>query len=372
MTPSKPTDPLPSSVTPVDFMEKGSLERALSATARTQPMQGFDAEYTDIVDYILRCTHRIWEEKGVGLIYSHYSHNCVIHTAYGTTYGREQVVADTLRHLAAFPDRKLYGDDVIWNGDDQSGFHTSHRILTTAQHTGYGSYGTPTGRRLRYRTVAHCLVRENMIVEEWLVRDTLSIARQLGLDPFQLAQQMATADPYPELRPEGDLSLGRGQLPPTPYTSSTGFGSRNSDLQNFDLEDFVRDTWQSVWNGRMLNLVNKRYHPSFEGYWPDNRKLHGPAEQLQVILGVLATFSDAVLTVDHLSANGNEASGHRVAVRWTLTGTHDGHSIYGPPSGKRIRILGISHQHIQGGRIVREWTVYDGLALLKQLASPLE
>lgn len=364
MTQSNPANPLPSSVPPVDFMKKGSLEHTLSASVRTQSMQGFDAEYTDIVDYILRCTHRIWEEKGVGLIYSHYSHNCVIHTAYGTTYGREAVVADTLRHLAAFPDRKLYGDDVIWSGDDQLGFHTSHRILTTAKHTGYGSYGAPTGRRLRYRTVAHCLVRENMIVEEWLVRDTLSLVRQLGLDPFELAQQMAVSDPYPELRPEGDLSLGRGQFPPLSYTPVVS-GS-------FDLEDFVRDTWQSVWNGRMLNLVNERYHPSFEGYWPDNRKLHGPAEQVQAMLGVLATFSDAVLTLDHLCINGDEASGYRAAVRWTLNGTHDGHSIYGPPSGKRVRILGISHQHILERRILREWTVYDGLALLKQLASPLE
>lgn len=31
-------------------------------------MPGFDREYADIVDYILRCTHRIWEQKDVGLI----------------------------------------------------------------------------------------------------------------------------------------------------------------------------------------------------------------------------------------------------------------------------------------------------------------
>ena len=29
---------------------------------------GFDTDYADIVDYILRCTHRIWEQKDVGLI----------------------------------------------------------------------------------------------------------------------------------------------------------------------------------------------------------------------------------------------------------------------------------------------------------------
>ena len=38
---------------------------------RTQPMRGFDPIYTDIVDYIVRCTHLIWDERDSGLIYSH-------------------------------------------------------------------------------------------------------------------------------------------------------------------------------------------------------------------------------------------------------------------------------------------------------------
>ena len=39
-------------------------------------MRGFDAEFTDIVDYILRITYRIWEGKQVGLCYDYYSADC--------------------------------------------------------------------------------------------------------------------------------------------------------------------------------------------------------------------------------------------------------------------------------------------------------
>ena len=63
---------------------------------RVQSMQGFDSVYTDIVDYIVRCTHRIWDERDVGLIYSHYTHNCVVYTAAKTMYDREEVVRDTI------------------------------------------------------------------------------------------------------------------------------------------------------------------------------------------------------------------------------------------------------------------------------------
>ena len=70
---------------------------------RRQPLAGFDEDYIDIVDYILRCTLKIWEEKNIGLIYSHYLHNSVVHSGDGVIYGREEMVADTIKSLAAFP-----------------------------------------------------------------------------------------------------------------------------------------------------------------------------------------------------------------------------------------------------------------------------
>ena len=77
--------------------------------ARVQSMRGFDDCYTDIVDYIIRCTHRIWDERDVGLIYSHYTHNCVAYTTMGTMYDRETHIRDTIQRLVEFPDRRGHG-----------------------------------------------------------------------------------------------------------------------------------------------------------------------------------------------------------------------------------------------------------------------
>ena len=41
--------------------------------AKASSMAGFDDEFTDIVDYILRITYRIWEGKQIGLCYDYYS-----------------------------------------------------------------------------------------------------------------------------------------------------------------------------------------------------------------------------------------------------------------------------------------------------------
>src|SRR6266566_3362348 len=63
---------------------------------RRQPMRGVDEEYVDIVDYIVRITHRIWEDQDVGYIYDTYSTGCVVYGEVGETHGVERVVEETV------------------------------------------------------------------------------------------------------------------------------------------------------------------------------------------------------------------------------------------------------------------------------------
>ena len=55
-------------------------------------MPGFDPEFTDIVDYILRITYRIWEGKQVGLCRDFYSADCPVYTLAGYIEGAEDKV----------------------------------------------------------------------------------------------------------------------------------------------------------------------------------------------------------------------------------------------------------------------------------------
>ena len=69
-----------------------------------QVMTGFDPAYVDIIDYIVRITHRIWEEKDIGYIYDSYAHDCRVWDDVGLQYGRDKIVADTVHTNAAIPD----------------------------------------------------------------------------------------------------------------------------------------------------------------------------------------------------------------------------------------------------------------------------
>ena len=89
----------------VNPLGRRNYDEYLTYTEKKQELPGFDREYLDIVDYIIKITHRIWEEKGVGIIYDTYANNCVVHTGDGASVGSQNVVSNTLSMLHAFPGR---------------------------------------------------------------------------------------------------------------------------------------------------------------------------------------------------------------------------------------------------------------------------
>jgi predicted ester cyclase len=346
---------------------KGDIGKILApGQERTQSMKGFDEDYVDIVDYIIRCTHRIWEEHGVGLIYSHYGHNVSIWTTDGLTYGREAVVEGTLRTQAAFPDLRLYGDEVIWSGDDEAGFHTSHRITWVGHNTGYSAYGPPTGRRVIRTGIANCFVKENLIVEEWIARDELGLLLQLGFDVPEVIERLARQDRLLGIKPREYALPERVTGQTTPEVMAP------KETEGFDVEDFVRRSFHEVWNWRLLNKIDDYYGWDYLCHTTCGRHLMGRGPFRAFVLTLLGTFPDATMTVEHFYAMGNDETGYRTMTRWNLQGTHKGPGPYGEPTGRPFYLMGISHHTVKDGRFVEEWTYFDEVALLKQLHGPKE
>ena len=338
----------------IQFMEEAGAVQA-------QSMDGFNPRYKDFVDYIIGITHEIWEEKGIGKLYDYYANTINIHTSNGTIYGREAVFAATIAAIAAYPDRRLYGDEVIWGGDDVAGLYSSHRLTHAGTNRGWSLYGPPTGKRVRYGAIADCLCKRNMVIEEWLVRDELSLVLQLGLDPVATAKEMVAKQQDAGLDTQivGDIERGIGQYPPPKW--------QGGQSEQFDPEDFIGHMIHEIWNWRLLNKAREFYAENvvFEG--PSRRSFKGLNDLQSYVLSLLSPFPDLALHCDHFCHVGDAQAGYRVATRWTMRGTHTGYGLYGEPTGNPIRILGISHHLIQDGLIQNEWTLFDEFALLKQI-----
>ncbi|CAN5888951.1 ester cyclase [soil metagenome] len=327
-----------------------------------QALRGFEPQYRDIVDYIVRITHRIWEEGDMGYIYDTYLHNVTVHTGFGTAYGVEEVVSGSIAFLAALPDRRMYAEDVVWTGDDVAGFHTSHLIVNTGTNSGYSPWGPPTGKRVGFLALANCLVRENRIVEEWLVRDTGALLRGMGFDLWEVARAAVRTLPP---RVFGETDRLQGQHPPVSYEPHHD----EPHVEGPHIEDFVRRLFHEVWNGRHFNVLSEVYAGDSSLLVPGGLTLRGVANSRAYHLNFIAMFPDAHLNVEHVYWLGTDADGYRVAVRWRFAGTHTRYGWYGPPTDKRVDILGISHLHVKDGKVTKHYLVFDELAVVMQLVA---
>ena len=147
--------------------------------------------YRDFPEFIIGITRRIWEDRGVSSLRKFYAPEIIVRSPDSVVVGSRAVIQATLATLAEFPDRVLYGEDVIWCGEPEVGLLSSHRILSEATHLADGAYGSASGKRLRYRIIADCHARNGQIDDEWLVRDQGAIVRQLGHSPESYVRQLA-------------------------------------------------------------------------------------------------------------------------------------------------------------------------------------
>ncbi len=328
---------------------------------RVQRMRGFEDQYIDIIDYIVRITHRIWEEKDIGYIYDTYSPRSKVYDDYGLQYGSEKIVADTVHTINAFPDIRLYADEIIWAGDDKIGFHTSHRTVIKGHNTGFSRYGPPTGKAVFLWCIANCVALENKIFAEWVSYDTAGLVRQLGFDLRETARKLGNEMAEAEIEDPrfGDSERLPGQAAPRRITPSGSSG--------FEVEEFIRRAWHNIWNLRSPREVMSAYDPGLVCRASTGRVIYGRGEYQSFILGMLAMFPDAMLQIDDIYWMGNDDDGYLVSVRWSLVGTHRGYGIYGAPTGRRINLWGIAQQQIEGGVITKEWLVFNEFAVMQQI-----
>jgi predicted ester cyclase len=326
---------------------------------RRQPMRGFEDTYTDIVDYIVRITHRIWEDQDVGYIYDTYSPGCRLHGDSGFSYGVEQLVNGTIQTLNAFPDCRHYADDVIWAGTADEGFVTSHRALNIGHHTGPWRWGPPTGRKLNTWVIANCVVRENEIYEEWVLYNTAATLQQLGIDVVEAARAFSKDVAPLSARPFGEAQRLAGGRKPEPWPLP----------ERFDVEETVRALFHNAYNRRDLSIFDRVYAEFVNWHGTTNRTGRTRADVQGMARSLLATFPDLGVSVDEVYWMGNEDEGFSASVRWSGSGTHRGYGMYGAPTGRRVHLWGISQLYFVGGRIVEEWSLFNEFDVLAQLVA---
>lgn len=324
---------------------------------RRMELPGFAPEFVDFPHYIIRITERIWHDRKVELCLDWYGEDCAIHTLAGPVIGAQAVVDNTWATLAAFPDRRLDGDNVIWSDEGDGSFLSSHLITSKMTNLGDSDFGPATGRRVLVRTIADCLCRDNKVIEEWLVRDNLALVRQLGFDPWDVAERQAKADrskgrslvdilePY-----RADVAAGAEASPSTPASEVA--------------VALLRARWLKADAALSRTLSDFR----LGAWYPGGEYLYGPDQIEEWLADLRSALPQRALRIEHIAEVPYLGEARDVAVRWSLCVSHDGNGRYGTPTGAPVLIMAVSHFRVIGGRVREEVTVWDDIAVMRQVA----
>lgn len=316
-----------------------------------QNLPGFDSKYLNIVDYILKITEEIWEQRAVWVIYDTYADDIPVHVGAGTIHGIDEIVKGTLKTLASFPDRKMGGEAVIWSQIDDLTFYSSHRIGSTATNLGDTAFGKATGKKLFFRTIADCVVAENKIIEEWLVRDNLHLVRQLGFDPIAMAKlDKRYKGLQPNFMKNGAVRKEFNTRPVTPNQAT----------------DLVVSLFENTWAKQQFSNLNRYYDASATFHAICENDLTGPKAIEVYLSDFFECFDNIDFHLERVSSNEKEGT-YEVAARWKILATHAHKGFFGIATGKAVSMPGISHFVVQDGKIIEEWTVFDGFDVLCQV-----
>jgi steroid delta-isomerase-like uncharacterized protein len=124
----------------------------------------------------------------------------------------------------------------------------------------------------------------------------------------------------------------------------------------------VRRFW-GVWEEGNIDLVDELLAPDYVNHTPATPdQPTGP----EGVRGIVAMFRSAMPDL-RVIIEDTIAEGDKVAVRYTLEGTHEGELFGVPPTGKRLSIKSIAVERVSEGRIRDHWRVTESLDMMQQL-----
>lgn len=132
------------------------------------------------------------------------------------------------------------------------------------------------------------------------------------------------------------------------------------------VEEYVQIWTTRIWQDRGVGLIRECYAPDVVVHGPSGT-VTGVEPVVHGTLQRITSFPDRIGGAEDIiwEARGDDAfiSSHRSL----HTGSHRGHSAYGPPTGHSFTFRGIAHCLVREGWFVEEWLVRDEYELVRAL-----
>jgi steroid delta-isomerase-like uncharacterized protein len=133
-----------------------------------------------------------------------------------------------------------------------------------------------------------------------------------------------------------------------------------------DSKAIVRTLYDEVWNKRRLELVDEIISTSHALHDPNvSGSAVGPEAYKRQVTRFIMAFPDLRFSIEDIVVEKE-----KVAVAWSITGTHKGEFLGIAPTNKRVSVEGITISHIADGKIMDSYISWDALGMIHQLGAP--
>ena len=126
-----------------------------------------------------------------------------------------------------------------------------------------------------------------------------------------------------------------------------------------DNKAIARQFYESAWNaGGNLSIIDALFTENFLNHELEGKTLESHRELYkQGILETFQAFPDWTTIIDDLISEGE-----KVVIQWHSQGTHTGDGM-GTPSGKQVRLNGITIVRVVAGKIAEFWKKDNSFAV---------
>ena len=282
--------------------------------------------------------------------------------------------------MTTFPDFHITVDDMRASGDMVAAMTTATGTQKGAYRVSGGVMVPASGRAMQYTGISFYRIRCNQIAEIWALSDNLTLLRQIGsLSNGEIASisapevgTPAAGAATPAGTPGAATPVGTPMMSSTPMAGTPAASCQaTSPAQN---EALASGYLEEVYNNKELDKVGQylaydfAHHTGVEAR--PYAQVPGTADDEAAVRNtVMTVFPDFHTTVDSMVA-----SGDRVAVMVTSTGTQMGPiSVAGgvtvPATGRKVQYSAMVVYRMQCGHLAEAWNVTDNLTLLRQVGA---
>jgi steroid delta-isomerase-like uncharacterized protein len=131
---------------------------------------------------------------------------------------------------------------------------------------------------------------------------------------------------------------------------------------SYEPEAVIRTWFEEVWNQKREDTIDRIFAPTGVAHGLPGGPVHGPAN----FRPIFHAFQGALPDI-HIEILRAITQGELVWVHCRVTGTHTGHTLGFPATGKSVDFEGVTIARIANGQFQEGWNVFDFLTMYQQL-----